>query len=361
MLCLNCRPRAWFSNTRAMIASLCVAVLLATGCHHAPTINTNVTADGHMITEAPTPGNSGPLHEFTVPHRDGEAGGPAVAVIDVDGILLNMDFTGPASAGENPVSLFRERLDEAAADPCTRAVVLRINSPGGGVNASDMMYHELMLFKARTQLPIVVSLLDTATGGAYYLALGGDQIIAHPMCVTGGIGVILNLYNISDFLTKQDVASVPIKSGEHIDIGTSLHAATPEQRMQLETMANEFHDRFRQLVLKTRPLIQPSQENVFDGRIFTGTQALQLRLVDSVGYLDDAVGAARGLAGLSNSRVVMYHRCNDRARTQFSITPNTPMQGEVAPLNFPGLSRSRMPTFLYLWQPEPMMEKLGGK
>jgi protease-4 len=361
MLCLNCRPRAWLSDTRAMIACLCTALLFATGCHHAPTINTNVTADGHMITETPTPGNSGPLHEFTVPHRDTEAGGPAVAVIDVDGILLNMDFSGPASAGENPVSLFRERLDEAAADPCTKAVVLRINSPGGGVNASDMMYHELMLFKARTQLPIVVSLLDTATGGAYYLALGGDQIIAHPMCVTGGIGVILNLYNISDFLTKQDIASVPIKSGEHIDIGTSLHAATPEQRIQLETMANEFHDRFRQLVLKTRPLIQSSQENVFDGRIFTGTQALQLRLVDSVGYLDDAVAAARGLSGLSNSRVVMYHRCNDRARTQFSITPNTPMQGEIAPLNFPGLSRSRMPTFLYLWQPEPMMEKLGGK
>ena len=138
---------------------------------------------------------------------NGECCGPAVAEIDVDGILLNMDMTGPGSAGENPVSLFRERLDAAAADPCTRAVVVRINTYGGGVTACDMMRHDLEMFKNRTGVPVVACLLDTGAGGGYYIATAADQIVATPTTITGGIGVILNLYNIEDFLTKNDVHS----------------------------------------------------------------------------------------------------------------------------------------------------------
>jgi protease IV len=341
-------------------AMLMFSIALLAGCHHVPTINTNVNADGHLVSETSTPGNAGPVRQFTVPHTD-EACGPAVAVIDVDGILLNMDMTGPGSAGENPVSLFRERLDAAAADPCTRAVVIRINSPGGGVTASDIMWHDLVQFKTRMHVPVVVCLLDTATGGAYYLATAGDQIIANPTTVTGGIGVILNLYNIHDFLQKNDVVAIPVKAGEHIDAGTSTREATAEERQQLEAIAGEFHERFKQVVLRARPAVQPMQAELFDGKPITGTYAAQVHLVDSLGYIDDAVEAARNIAGIGNARIVMYHRCNDRARTPYSITPNVPMQGEVAPLNFPGLSRARMPTFLYMWQPEPKMEMLGGR
>jgi protease-4 len=342
-----------------------------------PTINAcmNMKADGHMVTESSTPGNAGPVHPFTVPRQDSDMGGPAVAVIDVDGLMLNMDMVGPGSAGENPVSLFRERLEAAAADPCTRAVVVRINSPGGGVTASDIMRHDLEEFKLRTNLPVVACLMDVSAGGGYYLATAADQIVAHPTTITGGIGVILNLYNLSGFLAKNDVTSIPIKAGPNINSGVVLEPAaedgTPqqqeqfrlitEQREHLQIIANQYHERFKDTVLRARPMIDPSQQNLFDGRIFTGAQAAQLHLVDSLGYLDDAVENARGMAGLSVARVVLYHRCNDRARTQYSMTPNVPIQGEIMPMSFPGLERAAMPTFLYLWQPEPTMEKLGGR
>ncbi len=188
----------------SLAQKLCVvftlAAMLLAGCCHAPTITTNSTvcADGHIINDTPTPGNSGPLHPFTVPRQDDCNGGPSVAVITVDGILLDMDMAGPSSIGENPVSLFREQLDEAAADPCTRAVVIRINSYGGSVGASDIMRHELEQFKSRTNLPIVACITETGAGGAYYLATAADQIIAMPTSIVGGVGVILNLYNLSD-------------------------------------------------------------------------------------------------------------------------------------------------------------------
>jgi protease-4 len=351
--------RRFCPSARCTAASLMFSIALLAGCHHVPTINTNVNADGHLINEGSTPGNAGPVRQFTVPHSD-DACGPAVAVIDVDGILLNMDMTGPGSAGENPVSLFRERLDAAAADPCTRAVVIRINSPGGGVTASDIMWHDLMQFKTRMHVPVVVCLLDTATGGAYYLATAGDQIIANPTTVTGGIGVILNLYNLQDLMQAKNIAAMPVKAGDYTDAGSPVRLITPEERQHLESIAGEFHERFKQLVLRARPAVQPMQADLFNGKPVTGTYALQTHLVDSLGYIDDAVDAARNIAGIGNARIVMYHRCNDRARTPYSITPNVPMQGELAPLNIPGLTRSRMPTFMYMWQPEPMMDKLGG-
>ncbi len=122
-----------------------------------------------------------------------QSGPTRVAIIDVDGLILNTPFVGPLSCGENPVALFREKLDAVARDKCVKAVVLRINSPGGGVAACISMRHDLERFKACTKLPVVACLMDTAAGGAYYLASGADQIVAGPATVTGGVGVILNL------------------------------------------------------------------------------------------------------------------------------------------------------------------------
>jgi protease-4 len=331
------------------MALLCASLAMLTGCCHTPSVNTNVTADGHMLTETPTPGNSGPVWGFTVPRFD-SAGGPAVAVIDVDGILLNMDLVGPASAGENPVSLFRERLDTAAADPCTRAIVVRINSPGGGVTASDIMRHDLEQFKENTRMPVVACLMDVGAGGGYYLATAADQIVAHPTTITGGIGVILNLYNLAGVEEKYDIGYIPIKARDsaNIDSGTVLRRPgmmdeqglaqqQTHQREILQGIANQYQDRFKEVVIRARPGVNQGQEDLFDGRIFSGAEAVQLHLVDSLG-------------------------CNDRARSPYSITPNVPLQGQIMTMNLPGLDRASMPTFLYLWQPEPTMEKkLSGR
>ena len=204
-----------------------IGVLSCTGC--AGTL-LHVAADAKVTPEMPSAGNEGPLVPMSVPDSMPlERDAPLIVVLDVDGLLLNTDFTGLNSAGENPVSLFRERLDAIAANPCVRGVVLRINSPGGGVTATDIMWHDLMRFKRCTRLPVVACLMDVGTGGAYYLATAADQIVAHPTSVTGGIGVILNFYNLQDALQQFNIAGVPIKSGDKIDLGSPIKGARRHQ------------------------------------------------------------------------------------------------------------------------------------
>ncbi|MHB1034112.1 MAG: S49 family peptidase [Pirellulales bacterium] len=335
--------------------SFVVVLPLLAGCHGGLQVKT----DSRVTVNAPPVANAGPVFQTAL------CGNPAaaakVAVVDVDGILLNMDMTGFYSLGENPVSLFREKLDAVAADPCIHAVVLRINSPGGGVTATDIMWHDLKAFKARTGLPVVACMMDVGTGGAYYLATAADHITAHPTTVTGGMGVILNLYNMQDSMAQFNVLGTPIKSGEHVDIGTPIHPMAPEARKLLQDMADEYHLRFRRIVEEARPARNPQQVDDFDGRVFTAQQALDRRLIDGIGYLDDAVGTACQMACLDGARTVLLHRANDPVRTPYALTPNVPLQTTMLPLSIPGFERSKLPTFLYLWQPEPTMERLGGR
>ncbi|MBN9117615.1 MAG: signal peptide peptidase SppA [Planctomycetes bacterium] len=291
-----------------------------------------------------------------------QPGAPRIAIVDVDGLILNSPFVGPLSVGENPVALFREKLEAVAADPCVKAVVLRVNSPGGGVAACISMRHDLERFKQRTGLPVVACLMDTAAGGAYYLASAADQVVAGPATVTGGVGVILNLFNLRDLMAQFNILPQSIKSGEFTDIGTSARALTEGEKALLQAMADEFHKQLIADVKRTRPGV--TDNNAFDGRIFTGPQAKGMGLVDHIGDLDEAIQLAGslGCAGLNvRPGVVMYRRNNDPARSVYAVTANIPLQGAGLLPNLPGLDRSKLPTFLSVWQPELTMEKLGGK
>lgn len=275
-----------------------------------------------------------------------------VAVIDVDGLLVNKNFSGLGSLGENPVSLFREKLDAIAADPTIRAVVLRINSQGGGVTATDMMARDLEQIIRKRGLPTVACILEAGTGGAYYLAIGTDHVIAHPTAIVGGVGVILNLYNLEDMMGQFGIAAIPVKAGDQIDAGSPLRSMEESEREQLKQVAGQFHDRFIDRVKQRRKLEDIA--DLFDGRIVTGQTAQNLALIDQVGYMDDAIVQARALAGLPETApVIMLRRDNDRAYTTLDITPNTPTTGSILPLKVPGLDRATLPTFLYMWQPEP--------
>jgi protease-4 len=284
-----------------------------------------------------------------------------IALIDVDGLLLNMDMAGLYSHGENPVALFREKLDNVSADGCVRVVVLRINSPGGGVTACDIMRHDLEAFKARTGLPVIACLLDVGAGGAYYLATAADQIVVHPTTVTGGLGVILNLYNLQDMMAQFNIVGTPLKAGQFTDLGSPVRKMPDDARKILQQMADDYHARLRSVVLQSRPRVNPQQAEVFDGRVFTGQQAFDLGLADQVGYLDDAIAAARQATGGCGAQVVLFHRCIDRAYNQYAVTPNVPIQTSLIPISVPGLDRSRLPTFLYMWQPDPSVERLTGR
>jgi protease-4 len=281
-----------------------------------------------------------------------------IALIDVDGVLLNKNVQVLMNNGENPVSIFREKLDAAAADPKVCALVLRINSPGGGVTACDMMRRDLLDFRQRKPIPVVACLMDVSAGGAYFLATACDQIVAHPTTITGGLGVVLNLYNLQDTLAQFNVQSETIKAGEKTDLGTPLKSLTPEDKAVLQRIADEFAYRFQETIMIARGLSMPASAHLFSGQVYSAPQARQMGLVDDLGYLDDAVNLARQMAGVEAS-VVMYRRDNDRAFTPYDITPNLPIQNSIIPLSMPGLDRNHLPTFLYMWQPDPALEKFG--
>lgn len=348
----------------ALIAASGIAVAITAfssiGCAN-PLIHVHTFGDIDATAAlAPNPKQT-PVFATLLPHRPHLPRACRVAVVDVDGVLLDSDATGFGSMGENPVAIFRERLDAIEHDHRVRAVVVRIHTPGGSVTATDIMWRDLQAFKSRTCLPIVACMMDVAAGGGYYLATGADCIIAHPTTVTGGIGCILNIYNLQDLMAQFNIVGIPIKSGKNVDLGTPVKAIDAEGKKLLQNMADEFHQRFKNVVLYRRPQVDTQGGTTFDGRVFTASQALSLRLIDQIGYFDDAVQAASNLAGLPYSEVVFFHRKGDPAYSPYSMTPNVPLQDKIVPVNIPGIERSRLPSFLYLWQIEPSTERINGK
>lgn len=283
-------------------------------------------------------------------------------MVDVDGLILNTPFVGPLSVGENPVALFREKLEAVACDPCVKAVVLRINSPGGGVAACISMRHDLERFKERTHLPVVACLMDIGTGGAYYLASAADEVVAGATTVTGGLGVLLNLFNLQDLMSLVNVQPQIIKAGLHTDIGSAARKLTDEEKALLQTMAAEFHKQIIADIKRYRT--SATEATTFDGRIFSGADAKAKGLIDHVGDLDEAIQHAAQIScpGLSvRPGVVMYRRGNDPARSVYAITPNVPLQGAGLFPSVPGVDRTKIPTFLCAWPPELTLEKQAGK
>lgn len=338
---------------------LALLALLAPGCLHP--FKAVLRVDGPVFGDMAHNNNDKPIVAMPVDGAAQVCKGPHVAIIDVDGLLLNMSVTGPYSSGDNPVDVFREKLDAARADPCGVALVVRINSPGGSVTATDMMWRELQAFRRTTGRPVVACLMDLACGGAYYLATASDLIVAHPTTVTGGVGVVLNLYNFRDAMGTISLVDQSIKAGPNIDIGSALKPLPPEAQTLLQEMADELHGRFRAVVRGRRKGVLPINDTALDGRVFLASKAHAFGLVDSIAYLPDAIAAARELAGRPQAGTVLFHRAGDVARTPYATTPNVPIQAGLLPFSVPGLERSKLPTFLYLWQPDPTLERLSGR
>ncbi len=285
----------------------------------------------------------------------GQTCGTKVAIIDVDGLLVNENQTGLMSAGINPIDMFRAKLDYAAGRSDIAAIVVRIHSAGGGVTASDIMHRDLQRFRVTTGRPVIACLMDVAAGGAYYLATASDAIIAHPTTVTGGLGVILNLYNLEDMLAQFNIVGVSIKSGRQVDIGSALRTIPTESRELLQSMADGFQSRFRDSISQARGPAVTSQADYWDGRILSAQQAQANGLIDSIGYLDDALQLAAFQSGATPGHVVMLQQCRHRVASIYGVTPNRPVQGDLLPIDVPGLSRAKLPTFLFMWQPDPSL------
>jgi protease-4 len=276
-----------------------------------------------------------------------------IAVIDVDGVMANRRKSGLLREGENPVSMFVEKLEKARKDGNVRAVVLRLNSPGGTVGAADLMYHHLQEFKTRSQKPVVACMLDVAASGAYYLACGCDGIVAQPTTVTGSIGTIVQTMSFAGTMEKLGIKSVAIKSGKLKDMASPLHDLSEEEREVLQGIVTQYYEQFVKVVDEgRRELDENGVRALADGRVFTAGEAMEAGLIDRLGYPADGISWAKKLAGVTKAQVVMYHRPSGYAPNIYASTA-AGADGLVPLVNveLPDWLTSEGTQFLYLWQP----------
>jgi protease-4 len=344
------------------------------GCGHAFPIaatfrgeaSANVVADatlkGAFDVKLPTSADPGEMMATVV--RPGKSQGPCarIALIDLDGLLINQNYGAMYPVGDNPLAAFRDKLEAAGHDPQVTAVVLRINSPGGSVTTCDVMAEEVRQFRAETHKPVIASLMDLATSGAYYIAAESDWIVAHPTAVTGGLGVVFNHYNLQDAMAQLNLVADPVKSGAKIDMGTVTGPLDEESRSLFQQMADAYREHLQRKVKERRTrLTAQDQRRIEDGRVVLASQALEIHLVDRLGYLHDAIAEAERLAGVAGAEVALYHRSSYPAHSVYAITPNPGPLSDSIPFSYPGLDRSKLPTFLYLWQPDPTFPRLGSR
>jgi protease-4 len=252
---------------------------------------------------------------------------------------------------ESTVARIRSELERAEHDDRVKAVVLRIDSPGGGVTASDEVYQALLRFKQKRGLPIIASLGDVAASGGYYVACAADRIVAHPTTMTGSIGVIMMNFNLEGLLGKIGVRNETFKAGEHKDLLSPFRGATPEERRIVQSILDALHARFVTIVRESRTHIDPSRlGELTDGRVFHASQALQAGLVDQIGDLDAAIEVAKAAAKVEKARVVAYQRGDEMRENIYSAARGTPVQVNLLPLDLGTLVGSGA-RFMYLWAP----------
>ncbi len=292
-----------------------------------------------------------PLEEQTV-----EGSGRAkILLLDVSGFLSEEGVSPGLVIGTAPPRVpllvrLREELQKAAGDPDVRALVVRINSPGGTVTAADIICRELESWKRETGRPVVAVMLDVAASGGYYVALAADTIVAHPTSVTGSIGVIMISLSAEGLMQKIGLSAATIKSGERKDMGSPFRALTGEERKIFQSVIDDLYAQFVAKLAASRRLPPETARAIADGRIYSAQQALELKLVDRVGYMPDALDAARRAAGVADARVVVYHRPREYRATYYAGAQAGGAGPEAQLLHLAAMLGAG-PRFLYLWWP----------
>jgi protease-4 len=244
----------------------------------------------------------------------------------------------------------REELKKAEEDSNVKALIVRINSTGGTVTASDIMFKELDLFKKKARIPIIAVMMDVAASGGYYVALAADTIVAHPTTVTGSIGVIMLSVNAEGLLQKLGVTTAAFKSGERKDMGSPFRAPTDEERKIFQSVIDGLQGQFLARLVESRKLPLDVARPIADGRIYTAQQALELKLIDRIGYMDDVLTLARRTIGVDEARVIVYHRPAEYRATYYARAESSAGGLDVTATQLASLIGGG-PRFLYLWWP----------
>ncbi len=296
------------------------------------------------------PDSSDPLEEYTIEGSAREK----ILVIPIRGVLADSPRESLLRSRPSVVQEVVSHLRKAEEDENIKALLLKVDSPGGTVTASDLLYHEIMRFKEHSGAKVVASLMGVAASGGYYVALPADSIVAHPTTVTGSVGVIFIKPKVSGLMVKLGLDVEVDKSGKNKDMGSPFRNSTDEEREIAQSLIDGLAGRFLRLVETHRRLETVRLHNVASARIYLADEALTLGLVDQIGYLNDAIDRAKKLAELpDDARVVVYRR------TEYSddnLYNSNVAVSESGPLRLMDLgileSLNVLPSgFYYLWLP----------
>ena len=217
--------------------------------------------------------------------------GEKIGIVEIKGVI---------SQSSDVIDEIHQYLE----DEGVKAIILRVDSPGGGVGPSQEIYREIL--KVKSKKKVVTSMGSVAASGGYYIACASDLIVANPGTITGSIGVIMEFTNIEELFKKIGIKGVVVKSGEHKDIGSPFREMTPEEKRIIQDVIDNVHQQFIQAVADGRKLDRSKVTQIADGRILTGEQAKQLGLVDQIGNLQDAIDTTAKLVGIEGKPSVLY-------------------------------------------------------
>lgn len=286
-----------------------------------------------------------PLQEHTLEGT----GKDKILIIAIDGMISNspqQDFFG---AKPSLVEQVVVQLNKARGDSQIKAVLLKVNSPGGTITASDLLYHEISAYKAKTGNKISVAMMDVAASGAYYLSLPADMITAHPTTLTGSVGVIFMRPKAVGLLDKIGLSVETNKSGTNKDMGSPFRESNDEEKILMQKTVDTFGKRFINLVQQHRKLDESSLKEVATARVFVADDALRLKLIDKIGYMRDAIKETKIIAGIADDARVVVYRRNDAPEDNY-YRAAAPDAARISLINvaLPEIFNIRS-GFYYLW------------
>jgi protease IV len=274
-------------------------------------------------------------------------GASRIAVVPVEGTIAPADNTVGGIQPTTTPEGFADALRQAGQDTSVVAVVLEVNSPGGGVTASDEMHQSILDFRKNTGKPVVVSMGDVAASGGYYIATAADRIIASETTLTGSLGVIFKFNNYAEAADKYGIKQLVVKSGKYKDIGNAFHEMKPEEREIVQSIVDESYNEFVEVISEGREIPEDRVREIADGRIYSGIQARDLGLVDSFGNLDEASATAGRLAGAKDTTVIRYVQEPTLTETLLArLAPQEPQTQQI--MEAAGLDLEPKPYYLYL-------------
>jgi len=275
-----------------------------------------------------------------------------ILLLDVSGTLLSGVNPGIFQKEGDIISRIFYRLEKASEDKLVKGVILRLDTPGGDVTTSDILYNEILRFRKKTGIPVVGLMMGIAASGGYYIASGCDFIMAHPSTLTGSIGVISIFPNVEDFFSYFGIKVNILKSGEMKDSGSVFKKMTEKEKEVFQQIIDDYYGNFLSVVLKGRKgaISEDDLIKIADGRVYTAKQALKLKLIDQIGYFDQAIEKTLSLAGIKKANVITYTYYPNSKTNIYASSPAKPNLFENK--NLQDILPTLKSGFYYLWLPE---------